>query len=809
MEQLMGDIRFACRSLLRRPAFASVAVLTLALGVGATTAIFSVVNGVLLRPLPYPDAERLVALWQANRQGADGGEGRVVSHPNFLDWRADSRTIEAMALYTPGTSILTGQSAGAETVPVGVVTADFLEVMGATPVLGRGFLAEEDVPNGREVVVVSHGFWQDRLGGRADVLGQTIELSGRARQIVGVAPPGFDFPRGARLWLTARNDDDTCGRACVYMSAVGRLADGTTVEAAGAELAGIAARLEEAYPQANTNVTAAVVPLQEMLVGDVAESLLILLLAVAMVLLIACANVANLLLVRGAARTEEVAVRAALGAGRRRLLVQLLTESLVLAVVGGLTGVVLAWWGVEALLGAAPADLPRLDEVRLDGASLGFALGLSAVTAVLFGLAPSLALARLPIATVLRQGGRGESGPAADRGRSALLVAEVGLSLMLLLGAGLLLRSFAELQRIDPGFRTGDVAQFTIALPSVRYPEPDDAVRTIDELSRRLEALPGVREVGNVSGGVPLGPSVNVTSFTRADRPPPEPGQAPSAVIRAVDPGFFETLDIGMIRGRGFTETDRQGAQPVVVVNQALVDAVFGGEDPIGKQIELGINFGFAEDAPRTVVGVFPALRTLNVQSEPLPELWLPYAQAGAGSTTFLLHSGTTPAATLRAARDVVLGMDRDVAQIRPGAMADLLGEQLARPRFLFLLLSLFAVLAVVLAAVGIYGVVAYVVARRTREIGVRMALGASRRKVLVLVLRQGMKPAALGIGLGLAGALLGARIMEGLLYGIATTDPMTFVIVPILLLGVTGAACLLPARRAARIPPATALRNE
>ncbi len=811
MDNLIQDLRFAFRSLARRPGFTAVAVLTLALGVGATTAIFSVVHAVVLSPLPYPHPDRVVALWQhdVKEPGAGRALGGSVPHLNFLDWRRSSRTIPSMALYSGATAVLTGQEGGAEAVRAGKVTPGFFGVLGRPLALGREFTEEEDLPGGPDVAVVSYGMWQTRFGGSPDVLGRTVEVSGRPREIVGVAPEGLDVPTGAELWLPVQNDDETCGRGCVYLDGIGRLAPGATVGQAREEMHAIAAGLEAEYPEANRDMTAEVSTLREAIVGNLRTPLLILLLAVGMVLLIACANVANLLLARGASRAEEVAVRAALGAGRARLLAQVLTESLVLSLIGAGVGVLLASEGVDLLLGLAPEGLPRFGDVSLDGVSLMFALGMALLTALLFGLAPALHLARIPVTASIREGGRGSAVGDRSRSRAALLVAEVALSLTLLLGAGLLLRSFARLQSVEPGFTTSGVAQFRAALPGARYPDPDARVRFFEELRQRLASMPGIDAVGLVAAGLPLGPSENVTSFRRADQPPPESGRDPVAVIRAVDPGFFATLGVEASRGRTFEAADRHGATPVVVVNQALVDRQFGGRDAIGEQINVGVWLGYREEGPRTIVGVVPDMRTVRLANDPSPELWVPYAQSGASSASVVLRTSIPPERALRAARGELQAMDADVPMIRPSSMASMVDEQLAQPRFLFLLMALFAVLAVVLAAVGVYGVVAYVVAGRTREIGLRMALGADARSVLGLVLRQGMRPAALGVALGLFGGLAGARLLTGMLFQTRATDPATFVAVALFTLGVAAVACLVPARRATRIPPASALRSE
>ena len=799
MDRLFQDLKIAVRSLARQRTFSFVAILTLALGVGATTAIFSVVYGILLKPLPYERSERLVALGQtaksAPAQPVDGSTSAV----NFRDWKQQSKTIPAMALYSGGSAVLTtdGES---NVVPIGSVSPDFFHVFGATPILGREFSADETRPTGPRAAIVSYGYWQERLGGRGDVLSQAVEISGVAWPIVGVAPRGFDFPNQARLWLPVRNNDEQCGRGCVYLNGIGRLADGATVETAQTEMAGIAAALEREYPGANTDVTIAVESLHDRTVGNVRLALFVLLGAVVMVLLIACANVANLVLVRGASRQSEIAVRTALGAGRRGLLSYLLTENLVLALVGGAAGVVLAVWGINALKAVAPENLPRLDDVSFDVQTFGFALLIVGMTTVLFGVGPSLQMSRTPLLQALGQ--RGTIGARRARWtRSTLLVAEVGLSLVLLLGAGLLLRSLSALQDTDLGFNPENVTVFMVSLPPARYPAAQ-VIATHEQLDEQFRALPGVTSVGRISG-LPLGVSENVQTFTRPDLPPPAPGEAPVALYRIVDPEYFETMGVRLLAGRFFTAADRQGAQRVMVISRRMADTFWPGENPIGRPVQLD------GEEPVVVVGVVANVRSQAVARLADPEMYVPHAQTNLRSVMYVVKSSAASAQILGAARDVVRRVDSRLPLIFPSAMTDLVDDQLARPRFYLVLLSLFAVLAVVLAAVGIYGVVAYVVTQRTREIGVRMALGAKQREVVMLMLWQGLRPAALGMVIGLIVALGAGRVMQGLLYEVPAHDPRTFLGVSGLLLIIVLLACAVPARRASSVPPSVALRAE
>ncbi len=798
MDRLIQDLRIAVRTLARQRTFSLVAILTLALGVGATTAIFSVVYGILLRPLPYVESDRIITLGQTAKDDPQEPVDGSSSHVNFLDWQRSSKMIQSMALYSGSRAVISNQGA-ADVVRIGSVTPGFFEVFRATPISGREFTAEENQPTGPRAIVVSYGFWQDRLGSRPDVLSQTVEISGVPWPIVGVAPRGFDFPNAARLWMPVRNNDQQCGRGCVYLNGIGRLAEGATVEAAQDEMSGVAAALERDFPGDNNNVTVMVQSLHDRTVGSVQLALVVLLAAVTMVLLIACANVANLLLVRGAARHSEIAVRTALGAGRRGLVSYLLTENLVLAVVGGACGLLLAMWGIEVLTALAPTNLPRLDAVRFDGPTFVFALAIVMATAIIFGLGPSLSLSRVSLARALGQ--RGAVGTNRPRWtRSTLLVSEVALSLILLLGAGLLLRSLSALQKTDLGFDSSGSTVFTVSLPPARYPT-EQVVATHERLDEQLAAMPGVTSVARISG-LPLGPSENVLSFTRPDQPPPPPGQAPNALYRVVDPEYFATMKIPVLSGRAFLPSDRAGAQRAVVISRRMADVFWPGEDPLGRPIQIGSQAG-------VVVGVVANVRSQTLATAAQPEMYVPHAQSGQRTIMYVIKSNLGTAQVLGASREVVKQLDVRLPLIGPSSMQEIVDEQLAQPRFYLVLIGLFAVLSVVLAAIGIYGVVAYVVTQRTREIGVRMALGARQGQVVGLMLWQGLRPAAIGMAIGLVVAIGAARLIRGLLYEVQPHDPMTFVGVSVALLVVVLVACAIPAQRASGVAPAEALRSE
>jgi predicted permease len=640
----------------------------------------------------------------------------------------------------------------------------------------------------------------EQLGGRSDVLGTTIEISSRPTEIVGVAPPGFDFPGNARLWLPVQNDDQACGRDCVYLDGIARLEDGVSEQQAREELARIASGLETAFPNANTNVTTGLALLQDDTVRNVRLALLLLLGSVGMVLLIACANVANLVLVRGTSRRDEIAVRAALGGSRNRLLSYLCTENLVLAFLGAAFGLLLASWGIAALKRLAPPDIPRLAEVAFDGTTFLFALSLAMMTTILFGLWPALQLSRSPLAAMLNS--RGEAGRRhMQRSRSALVAAEVGLSLMLLIGAGLLLRSLIALQSVDPGFQAENVSVFTLALPSLRYPASSDVVRTFEELDDRFSAIPGIGSVGYING-LPLGPGENVQSFTRPDQPPPAAGQGPVALYRVVDSDYFRTLGIPLVAGRYFERSDRAGSQRVVIISHFFAEQFFPQEEPLGKVIQMG-------NAQLMIVGIAANVQSQSLERPAAPEMYVPHAQNPGRATTFVVRSELPPGQVLSAVRRIVQENDANMPLIRPGTLEQTLDQHVARPRFYMVLLTLFGVLAVSLAGIGTYGVVAYAVAQRTREIGLRIALGAQPSRLLLVMLWHGLKPAAIGIALGILGSLAASRLVSGLLFMVPATDPVTFTAVTALLAALVIVASLVPARRAMQVPPATALRGE
>jgi putative ABC transport system permease protein len=803
---LFRDIRFALRNLKRTPAFTIVAVATLGLGVGANAAIFSVVNGVMLKPLPYPAPHQLAMIWRTIQvRGVSSG---VMSQPNTRDIQRSVESLRAAAFQRSNTTV-TG-SGDPEVVTAARVTDGLFDVLGVAPVLGRDIRTEESVPGGRRVVVIGHAFWQERFGGRDETLGTTIELAGRPYEIVGVAPPAFDFPNGSQLWLPLYVNTEGCGRGCSFLRVIARLDADATHEAAQAELNTLAARLREAYPEENAVTGFRLEPLTETVYGDVRTGLFVLLGAVGIVLLIACANVANLLLVRASSRTGEVAVRAALGASRGRLIGQLLLEATVLAVLGGTVGLGLARAGLGFLLRLAPSTLPRVSEIAVDTTVLLFVLGTVTAVTFLFGLAPALRLSRVPVAQALNHGGRGGSGGHGPRSwaRSALLIGEVGLSLMLLFGAGLLLRTFSELNAVELGFDHQQVLTFEIVLPDVRYETPDDAALFFDTLEERLRGIPGVESVGGAVGSPMSGSSVG-GSFLMLDRPPPPLGREEVARVRYVTSGYFDALRIPMLQGRAFSPADRYGTASVALVSESFAALHYPDKNPVGEQLELQISFGYPEDEPRTIVGVVKDIRSASVRSEPRPEIYVPYAQSGASFLTMVVQSIPSLSDPLPAVRAAVRQVDPNIAMRDVETLTTAVERSFGPARFYLSLLTIFAGVAVLLAAIGLYGVIAYLVSGRTREIGIRMALGANGRNVVRMVLVQGLRPAAIGVVLGIAGTLVGSRVLTSLLFNVTPWDATTLMTATGILLGVVVLAILLPASRASRIPPVEALKLE
>ena len=805
LDSIRQDLAYAARRLAQSPGFTLVAALTLALGIGATSAIFSVVNAVLLRPLPYPEPERLVDVAQTWKE-----KPAVYSPQNFLDVEAQAKSFEGLAAIDSSGVTLTGRGDAAR-LEGAEVSASFFDVLRVRPLLGRGFVKGENEPGRTRVAVLGHALWQQRFGGDPKVVGQTIQIDREPRTVVGIAPPGFSHPEGAEIWLPMTYDERfrTNSRGAWYLTVVGRLAPGVTVASAREEVSTIAARLAKDYKDANEGVGGTVRGLRESLVGDTRKALLVLLGAVGLVLLVACVNVANLLLARVSGRESELALRAALGAGRGRISRQLLTESLLLALVGGGLGALVSGALVDALLRLQPQGVPRLGEVRIDGGVLAFAALLSLATSLAFGVLPALQMSRRATAQSLRQGSRGILGGSRTRLRSALVVGQIALAMVLLAGSGLLLRSFTLLRRVDPGFDARSALTFRFTLPESAYADEGRLVAFQDALAARLEALPGVRSVGAVSG-LPLASGPFIISFTVDGRPEPPPALQPSLAVAIATPGYFRAMGIEIVRGRALRPSDGATAPQVVVLSEAAVRRHFPGEDPIGKRIQLGLGRGPGKPrAGGEVVGIARDVKRQGLARESAPEIYVPYAQYPVHTLAMVLRTDVPPRSLAVAAERALHELDAELPIARVATLEEIVARSISEPRFYTLLLSAFAATGLFLAALGLFGVMSYAVAQRTRELAVRLALGARQQELRRLVVREALVLGGMGLALGLAGALALSRTLTTLLYSVSPSDPQTLAAVAVLLLATTLLAGYLPARRATRIDPVVALRAE
>jgi putative ABC transport system permease protein len=805
METLIQDIRYAIRVLLKSPGFTAVALLTLTLGIGANSAIFSVVNAVLLRPLPYEESERLVFITERSPVL----EGMSVAYPNYLDWREQNGVFDNIGVYRRVSFNLTGNGEP-ERLLGGEVSAELFNALKTKPALGRTFLAEEDVAGANPVVVLSYGLWQRRFGKDTDVIGQTITLNARPHTIIAVMPPDFRFPSGVDLWVpVGLNADNPSWNRGNHpgLYAIARLKPGVTASQAHAEMDTIAARLEQQYPASNTGNRVTVTPLFNRIVGDIRPALLVLLAAVGFVLLIACANVANLLLARAAARQKEIAVRMALGASRGRLIRQLLTESMILSVTGGALGLLLAVWGTDLLVAISPDNIPRFAEIKLDNRVLGFTAGIALVTGILFGLAPALHASKLNLNEILKEGGRSATaGLRRQRVRSLLVISEVAIALVLLIGAGLLIKSFLRLQQVDPGFNPDNVLTAGIPLPRTKYLEPPKRIAFYEALFSRIAALPGVQAVGAVSE-LPI-EGGSQTYFIVEDRPIPPREEMPLTEYSLVSTGYFKALGLRLLKGREFDERDVRDAPFACIIDENFAEQYWPGQDPIGKRLKYG---GADPGNPwSTVVGVVANVRYQGLDQEsPRVQLFLPYGQATFLGASLVIRTAGDPSSLASAVRNEVLAIDADLPVFEIRTMNEVLKESVATRRLYMTLLGIFAGVAMVLAAIGLYGVMAYSVTQRTHEIGIRMALGARQRDVLRLVVGQGLVLALEGVVIGLIAAFALTRLMSSLLFAVSATDLSTFVVIALILTGVALGATFIPARRATKVDPMVALRYE
>jgi putative ABC transport system permease protein len=817
IETLVRDVRYSLRMLRSSPGFSMVAILTLALGIGANTAIFSVVDSVLLRPLPYADPAGLVMVWENSSQHPN--PHNTVSPPDFLDWSRRNTVFSGMAAIFDQRANLTGNGLPEEIV-LQDVSANFFSVLGVNTVLGAGFTSENGQPGHDNVVVLSFGFWKERYASDHSIVGKTIVLNGHPLSVVGVAPEGFDWfikdgsltgaqPQMWSPWIIpdAFHDRKNVGR---FMTVVARLKPGVAVTRAQADMNTIAAQIAQEYPDFNGYWGVNVVPLRQQIAGDLRPALLILLGAVVFVLLIACANVSSLLLARASAREREMAVRTAIGASPWRIACQLLTESILLAAIGGGIGVVLAVWGTNALLVASPRNLLDMRSATIDARVLAFAAGSTLLAGLLFGFLPSYISAHSRISETLKEGGRGSSsGKYRGATRSAFVVLQMCLALVLLAGSGLLIRSFIRLVGVDPGFDSNHLLTFKVSLPSSKYRTDPACLAFFQQLLSRVSHLPGVRSV-TMNSFPPFSGLGAATGVHLLGQPPRSLMDLPVAAVRVVGPHYFDTMRIPLRAGRVFTEQELADARHVVVINQAFADQYMSGANPLGQQAVIFMkSLEESQNAPSVIVGVVGDVRQMGLETPGEPTVYWPHPELVYSEMTIVVRTSKDPLSLVSAVRNELQQMDPEQPMAAVATMDQLIGDSLARSRFTMLLLGIFAAISLLLASVGIYGVIAYGVAQRTQEFGIRIALGAGRRDVLRLVLGQGTRLALWGIGLGVIFALALTKFLATLLYGISPTDPLTFAAVASLLVLVALAACYVPAQRATRVDPIEALRYQ
>ena len=804
MRALLKDIRYGIRSLARHPGFTVVAVITLALGIGANTAIFSVVNAVLLRPLPFNNPERIVWLWDTQPQLATA----PTSLPDFLGWKEQNRSFEDLAAFLSGDMFLDAGD-GTTNTRVGLVTPELFSVFHVSPILGRTFTDEETLPGRFRVAVLSESMWQSHFGSDPKVLGRTIQLSGAAYTIIGVMPAGFSYPDRAELWRPLVIDPAKLDPGPHFLNVVGRLKPGITLAQAQADMSTIAVRLSQQYKEKNAGHGVKLEPLTNVVVGDVGLALYVLMGAVGFVLLIACANLANLMLARVGARQKEIAVRTALGASRLHIVRQLLTESIMLALVGGGAGLLLAIWAVSAIASLSGDTIPRVHEINVDPRVAGFTLLVSVVTGVLFGLAPALQVSKPNLNDALKESGRTTAGLRRNRFRSVLVVSEVALSLVLLIGAGLMIKSFARLSQIDTGFNPAQVMTLAVALLPSKYPEGKQVAQTYSQILERAASSPGVISAAATSY-LPLTGSNESDSFTIEGRPPIAKEAQPSLEYRIVTPRYFESMGMPLLSGRDFADADTRQSPNVVVINDVFARRHFAGENPLGHRLRLQ---GQERD-PLLIIGVVRDARDIWLDQEPTPEVYVPFLQDPLSTEyqramTIVARTQSDPGAIAGALRGAVTSVDKSLPVYALKPMTEYLHDSLSRRRFNLVLLSVFGGVALLLAAVGIYGVISYGVTQRTHEMGIRMALGARPRDVLRLVVRQAMMLALGGVGIGLLAAWALTRLIKSLLFNVGVTDPLTFSVIALLMTLIALLACLVPARRATKVDPLVALRYE
>lgn len=807
MQTLWQDLKYGFRMLAKQPTFTFIAVITLALGIGANAAIFSVVNSLLLRPLPYKDADKIVWIWETNPSNNVFEE--TASPPNFADWKAQAKSLEVMAASARTAVILTNQGEP-ERIPGLAVTDGFFSVLKAQPKLGRVFSTEEDLPNAQRTVVLSEGLWQRRFGSDEKIIGKTITLNGNPCEVVGVMPKEFSNPRpdaqAPELWVSFRLDYAKANRRGDFLGVIARLKDGISIKQAQAEMDTITANLSQQYPVTNTNWGARVLTLHERILGDVNKPLLVLMAAVCFLLLIACANVANLMLVRANGRRKEIAIRAAIGASRWRVFKQMLTESVVLSLLGGICGLLLAVWGVGVIVSLLPENMPRVAEITLDNRVLLFTLSVSLLTGIIFGLVPAWQAANPQVGECLKEGGReGADGAKSNRIRNVFAVVEIALALVLLVGAGLMVRSFMNLQKLDPGFDSNRILTTQIQLPSARYKEDAQLSAFANQLIEKVNPLPDVESVALMSD-LPLSGGSNYLGFGIEGKPQPPGAPMQDAIAHSASPDYFKTMSIQLKRGRLFTNQDDDKTQGVVVINETMAKRYWKSEDPLNKRITTADGV----DGPwMTVIGIVEDVRHESLNENPYPQMYSPFVQQPSSLFYLVIKTKTDTSNVIGSVRNQVKELDSNIPVFNIKTMEEILSTSVARQRFSMLLILVFAVLALLLAAIGIYGVISYAVTQRQHEIGVRMALGARDTDILRMVIKQGFKLVLIGIGIGLVAVFALTRLIKTLLFGVSATDPLTFSAIAILLSVVALLACYIPARRATKTDPMIALRCE
>jgi putative ABC transport system permease protein len=800
MESFVQDVRYAVRMLFRNRGFTAVAVLALALGIGANTAIFSVVNGVLLRPLPFKDSDRLVVVFEKTGNGSRD----YISQPNLQDYRERNHVFESLTTFIGQSVNLTGTEKP-DRVRGGFVTSDFFRMLDTAAAQGRTILPAEDSQGGERVVVLNHDFWQKRFGGDPSVLGKNLTLNGESYAVVGIMPRSFRFPLDEiEVWIPAHYwPNYSTLRKDHYSLVFGKLKEGVTIPAAQTEMAGIASQLAQSFPEENQGRGLEIIGLKAMLVEDVRPMLFVLLGAVGFILLIACANIANLLLARGTARWKEVAVRAALGASRTRLIRQFLTETVLLSVMGGVLGLILAVWGVDLLMSISPGELPGGQPPGFDLQVLGFTLLVSVLTGFLFGVMPALQLSKPDLYSVLKEGRGAGEGAGRGRLRALFIISQVSLSVVLLVGAGLLINSFYRLLRTDPGFAPENLLTMEYRLPKNKYAKGEEQWEFHRRVVERVREVPGVQSAA-VVGGLPFSGNGGSTIFTLPDRPLPPRGKEPRALLNRAGDGYFETIGIPLLRGRFFTEQDKPDAPVVVLINQAMAQTYWPGQDPIGKQVQIP-----EEKITASIIGVVGDAKQFELGERQRPQIYSYYSQSPNIFATLVVRTNVEPMSLADTVRAAVWAVDKDQPVWKIRTVESLLERNVAPRRFVMTLMAVFAGLALLLTAVGLYGVISYSVSQRTQEIGVRMALGAQARDVLALIIKQGMKLTLVGVAIGVAASFALTRVMASLLYNVSATDPLTFISAALVLACVAFLACYIPARRATKVDPMIALRYE